>query len=103
MGREKEEQEASDDGSEEPVNEGFLEFGPDEEEEKKPLTGRRLKREKEMKKKMRSGTFGKYAHVAFAWAGHAAMPHAPFGSQCAAVHTTNATCPLSVPPQSPWD
>lgn len=37
-----------------------VEFSEDDEEPAKPLGGRRLKREKEMKKKMRAGTFGEY-------------------------------------------
>lgn len=42
--------------------EGFVEFEDEEEAgEPKALTGRRLKRKKEMQKKMKTGTFGAWA------------------------------------------
>jgi RNA polymerase-binding transcription factor DksA len=62
--REEEEVESSDEEGQDELqsnnahsNEGFIEF-EDEVKEEKALTGRRLKRKKELQKKMKTGTFG---------------------------------------------
>jgi len=51
-------------------HEGFVEFQNEEAEEgeKAPLSGRRLKRQKEQQRKMKTGTFGElHACVFYAW------------------------------------
>lgn len=86
-----------------------VEFGDGPEEEAKPLTGRRLKREKEMKKKMRSGTFGEKGFPCCGVLGcmlrrgggtEPALQRTRFGAHLAVPHLGACCCFCHL--QSPW-